>query len=385
VTESHALQARWERVSPRLRDIAFVGLALAVGLAEGLARRHDERLWWLVLVTGVLGAASLWWRRQAPVAVTVVGMAVRLATDMPVVLAVGLFTLAVRRRDRTLALVAVAAGVCFAIPGGGIAHRDWLQLLIDGGMPVGFSVAAGAYLGARQDLLASLRERADRAETERELRAEQARLGERQRIAGEMHDVLAHKVSLIALHAGALEVNATAGPDQVRATAALIGDTARAAAEDLRGVLGVLRSNAAEDDARLAPQPGIDGIGTVVEASRAAGLRVELRMEAADVPGTIGRTAYRVVQEGLTNVHKHARSAATTVEVASAEGTLCVEVVNQRPVAGGALLPGAGAGLLGLRVRVALVGGTLDAAPTGDGGWRLAARLPLTSPEVTSG
>jgi len=379
MADAKPIRAGRERIGPRLGDLAFVAAALAAGVAEGLARRHESSVWWLVLAAGVAGAISLWWRREAPVPVTVVGMAVMLATGIPVVVLAGLFTLASRRRDRVLAGVAVAAAGCVAVPGGGVAHRNWAEFLVDGGLPAGFAVAAGAYVGARRDLLASLRDRAERAEAERELRAERARLGERQRIAREMHDVLAHKVSLIALHAGGLELDPAAGADQVRATAAVIGATARAAAEDLRGVLGVLRAADELDDARLAPQPGIDDIPRLVASSADAGLSVELRMDAPSVPATIGRTAYRVVQEGLTNAHKHARDSPTTVSVAAGEGGLCVEVCSRPPLAAGVLLPGAGAGLPGLGERVHLAGGTVTAGPTTDGGWRLSAWLPVSS------
>lgn len=169
--------------------------------------------------------------------------------------------------------------------------------------------------------MVSLRDRAERAEAERELRAEQARLGERARIAQEMHDVLAHKVSLIALHAGGLEVNPAVGPEKVESSAELILP--------------------------------------------------------ADVPVSIGRTVYRIVQESLTNVHKHARDAATDVLVHGAVGEgVTVRVTNIRPVAAGFLLPGAGAGLVGLRERVDLSEGTLTVGSTPDGGWRVEAWLP---------
>ena len=209
---------------------------------------------------------------------------------------------------------------------------------------VGFCVAAGAYIGARRDLVASLRERAERAEGERELRAEQAKVGERARIAREMHDVLAHKVSLIALHAGALEVSTDDA--RTRESAALIRTTAAQAMNDLREVLGVLRAGGGEDD-ELRPHVGTDDIERIVDASRAAGVRVTLTVDTpAPLPDVLDRTAHRVVQEALTNVHKHARAAATTVTIAGepAHG-VSVEVVNQRPVAADALLPGSGAGL----------------------------------------
>ncbi len=136
----------------------------------------------------------------------------------------------------------------------------------------------GAYVGARRDLVASLRERAVRAEEERERRAEQARLAERARIAREMHDVLAHKVSLIALQAGGLEVNPGVGAERVQQTAGQIRSTAREALEELRGVLGVLRADrpapALPDGSELAPQPGLAELTALVESSRAAGVRI---------------------------------------------------------------------------------------------------------------
>jgi signal transduction histidine kinase len=166
----------------------------------------------------------------------------------------------------------------------------------------------------------------------------------------------------------------------VRASAELIRGTARAATEDLRRVLGVLRADGEVDDARLAPQPDLDDIPAMVESSRAAGLRVELQMGAPEVPGIVGRTAYRVVQEGLTNVHKHAPGSVAVVVLAVTDGRLSVEVVNRRPVGSATLLPGAGAGLVGLRERVGLLGGTVTAGATSEGGWRLAASLPLDEP-----
>jgi signal transduction histidine kinase len=236
--------------------------------------------------------------------------------------------------------------------------------------------------GARRDLVTSLRDRAAREEDERELRAEQARLAERARIAREMHDVLAHKVSLIALQAGGLEVNPGVGTEQVQQTAGLIRATAREALQDLRGVLGVLREQpaAAVDGSDLAPQPGLSQVAALVSASRLAGVQVTLTNEVTDLPNTLGRTIFRVVQESLTNVHKHARGAATDIVISAgvADGVpgVGVSVSNQRPVAAGSLLPGSGAGLIGLRERVELVGGTLRAGPTSDGGWRVDAWLP---------
>jgi signal transduction histidine kinase len=249
----------------------------------------------------------------------------------------------------------------------------------------------GAYVGARRDLVASLRERAVRAEDERERRAEQARLAERARIAREMHDVLAHKVSLIALQAGGLEVNPTAGPERVAQTAGLIRATAREALEDLRGVLGVLRGDqspaVAGRQVVLAPQPGLADIAALVGSSRAAGVRIEysMRINSESVPDSLGRTVYRIVQEAMTNVHKHARGAATNISISGdAVNGVVVRVINRQPVSAGPLLPGAGSGLIGLRERLALQGGTLTAGPTDRGGWQVEADLPGWRPGDSS-
>jgi signal transduction histidine kinase len=205
-------------------------------------------------------------------------------------------------------------------------------------------------------------------------------MSERTRIAREMHDVLAHRISLVALHAGGLEVNPSAGPVEVERSAALIRTTARQALEDLRGVLGVLREDDTGAGAALAPQPTLDDVPRLLEASRAAGVTVHLAGTIpSTVPDVVGRTAYRVVQEGLTNVHKHARGAAATVAVTGSQGThLQIEVRNAPPVGTelNPLVPGAGMGLVGLRERVELAGGRLTCGPDPAGGFFVHASLP---------
>jgi len=368
----------WTRIGPRARDVVFILIALAAALAETLARRHERPIEWLaVLAAGLIGTGALWWRRRYPVAVTIVAMATFAATTGAVPLVVALFSLAVRRRDRVLAATTVVVAATFAIMSSIDNSGSWVGFVALGLIEAGFCAAAGAYVGARRDLVSALRERALRAEQDQELRAEQAKLGERARIAREMHDVLAHKVSLIAMHAGALEVQRAPSAQQVTDAAALIRSTAHEAMEDLRGVLGVLRAGGDSDGTDLAPQPQHADIEGLVDASRATGMHVDLRVELPALPNAMARTAHRVVREGLTNVHKHARGAATCVSVTGDEQRgVTVEVVNRRPVASAALLPGSGVGLLGLRERVSLVGGTLDAGPSPDGGWRLAAWLP---------
>jgi len=369
--------AWWVRHAPRLRDIMFVGFSLLTVVAQAASGGSG---WgprdWYVLCAGVVASVVLFWRRRFPAVVTMVGIAAMLTAAIFVPVGLALLTLAIRRRDLVLAVLGLAAYVGYVV--NSWAGEGFWVSVFTGPFLIGTWIAIGAYIGARRDLMVSLRDRAERAEAERELRGEQARLGERARIAQEMHDVLAHKVSLIALHAGGLEVNAAVGPEKVEGSARLIRETARQAMEDLREVLGVLRSDVSVDGADLAPVPQASDLERLVEASRDAGVSVTGEFALPDdVPVSIGRTVYRVVQESLTNVHKHARGASTEVVVYGDSGEgVTARVTNVRPVAAGSLLPGSGAGLVGLRERVQLAGGRLTTGPTQQGGWRVEAWLP---------
>jgi signal transduction histidine kinase len=247
----------------------------------------------------------------------------------------------------------------------------WLWALTENAALVGL----GMYARARRHLLESLRDRAEQAEATRHLLAEQARRAERARIAGEMHDVLAHRVSMMALQAGGLEVRPDLPPAEIRHTAGLIRSTARQALEELRGIIGVLHEgDGASAGAARAPQPSLPDITRLVEESRRAGMNIELdmRVEAPEAaPAALGRDTYRIVREALTNVSKHARGAAATVAVSGRPGHgLQVTVRNRLPLpqAAEAPLPGTGMGLAGLAERVTLAGGTLwhGASPEGD-------------------
>jgi len=366
------------RYGPRVRDVVFIAAALLTAFAVVVNRPSWPRVPRVPLALfGLVGSLALWWRRRWPVEVTLIGIGLAIVGANPVTMAVGLFTTAIRRRDRVLLALAVATAVAITLPDavdhGGVAASTVLGAVLI----AGFIVAAGAYIGARRDLLATLRERAERAEAERELRAAQARVAERSRIAREMHDVLAHKVSLIALHAGALEVNSSLTRGGVEEAAALIRATARQALEELRDVLGMLRDESMLDSGDLRPTSRAADIERLVDSSRAAGVQAELVNEVRDLPDATARTVYRVVQEALTNVHKHARGAATMVTIrGDAERGVTVSIVNRRPVGADTLLPGSGAGLLGLRERMRLVGGRLTSGARPDGGWEVVAWLP---------
>jgi signal transduction histidine kinase len=175
----------------------------------------------------------------------------------------------------------------------------------------------GLLARVRREHLLALRERASRLEAEQRLHIEQAREAERRRIAREMHDVLAHRVSLLSLHAGALEFRPDAPPEEIAEAAGVIRATAQHALEELRVVIGVLRDGA-DGGIPEPPQPTLAEIPELVGESRAAGMHVTCRIDMADADGTpaaLGRTAYRVVQEGLTNARKHAPAAAVAVTV----------------------------------------------------------------------
>jgi DNA-binding NarL/FixJ family response regulator len=194
-------------------------------------------------------------------------------------------------------------------------------------------------------------------------------MAERTRIAREMHDVLAHRISLVALHAGALEIRPDLPPEKVRETAELLRSTARQALEELRGVIGVLREEPGQEPTPAAPQPTLSDIPRLVEETRRAGAKIDFDMQVDRpdaAPSVLGRDAYRIVQEALTNIGKHARGTAGQVRVTgAADSGLRVSVRNRLPVHPqvGPALPGSGEGLLGLQERVTLAGGTLIHGP----------------------
>ena len=335
----------------------------------------------LAVAAGVAGSVALWWRRKHPLEVAFLNVAAVALSNNPIPTVVALYSAGTVRGGRWVMAGLVVAGTCaFAVPEVVDASEVGASPLLAGALLTLVPLALGRFARTRNDLVASLRERAEAADAERELRAEQARLGERARIAREMHDVLAHKVSLIALHAGALEVTPDAGPDTVEEVASVIRTTAGNALEELRSVLGVLREGDAPADARAAPSCLLD-VARLVETSRAAGLPVRLEAGVDDLPPAAARAAYRVVQEALTNVHKHAPGASTAVTLRGDRASgLTVTVANGPALVTGPVLPGSGSGLVGLDERVRLLGGRLASGPEPDdpGGWRVEAWVPWT-------
>ncbi|UXX94349.1 histidine kinase [Streptomyces sp. AD2-2] len=362
---------------------------VAAGLAAGgmwLMPAEDRLPVGVDVVAAVAGCAGLLWRRRFPVAVAV-GLVV-LSVVLPVVggaSAIALFTVAVHREAAVAGAVTVLAVLTAPLE-----YLLWPGAAGPAGVLVASAAAAvvclavtgwGAVVRARRQLVPAWAERARQAGTEQWLRVERGRRAERERIAREMHDVLAHRLSLLSLHAGVLEYRRGLPPEKLADTAALIRAGAHQSLEDLREVIGLLR---APDGERDRPQPTFADVPGLVEESRTAGLRLayENRLDpAADIPERLGRTGYRIVQEALTNARKHAPPrAAACLELRGGPGEgLTVEAVNPLGGFGGTTVPGSGTGLVGLAERVSLAQGRLSHGPTPDGEFRLTAWLPWTT------
>ncbi|AXK37290.1 two-component sensor histidine kinase [Streptomyces armeniacus] len=278
-------------------------------------------------------------------------------------------------------------------PTGEVAFRS-LMLIVVG-------MLLGMYGAARKRVLRALTERADRAERERYMLAEQARAEERARLAAEMHDVVTHRVSLMVLQAGALRV--TSQDESVHAAAEALRATGCQALEELRDVVGLLRrDDGADADAGAAPgapdaagdgggtgeRASVPGLSELIAESESVGVAAELTEE-GDPPlasPVIGRTAYRIVQEALTNVRKHAPGARVEVRVRYRPDGVRLSVRNSatdRPADSLLSAVGSGMGLTGLRQRVELIGGTLTAGPDG-GGFHVQAELPAYVPTTAA-
>src|SRR5262245_10007119 len=398
-TEGSGIQ-RWQRQllpgelseSPGARsardwlvDSALFAVAVILGVVTLVQTWDDHGVFLLVLdiAAGSAACFALWLRRSRPVEVGTLAVVAGAFSALAGVAALfAVFGVALRASRRALILIAALAAVAIVAfnmlyPSIGDFFTQtllaWVLLLI--------AISLGLFARVRRELVLSLRERTERLEAEERLHIEQARDAERRRIAREMHDVLAHRLSLLSVHAGALEFRPDAPPAEITAAAEVIRENAQVALEELRDVIGVLRENG--DVALEPPQPTLSQIPMLVEESRAAGLVIKWRDELPDpvrVPGAVGRTAYRVVQEGLTNARKHAAAGAVEVKLTGGESSLTVEVVSRHaPRAWETSLAqaGAGKGLVGLRERVGLTGGTLEHGPDDEGNFVLRAELPL--------
>ena len=372
------------RLTPRDRvvDVACVLIAFLFGLVavgdNDPAPRIGPLPHWLDLTLCIAGALSLLVRRRWPIGLAV--LMILASTLVPSVGAAGglaLFNVAVHRRPAvSLSLGAVAMASCmlqfWLYPLADVPNAYWIAVTLTALACLAL-VAWGIVVRTRRQLMASLTDRAVRAEAEQQLRVEQGQRLERERIAREMHDALGHRLSLLSIHAGALEFRPDMPTDELSRAAGVIRSSARDCVDDLREIVGVLRSQHTADGSRR----GIAELDALLDESRAAGMRIELEtgVELSEVPDTIGRHAYRIVQEGLTNARKHAPHQTVRVLLSGAPGTgLSVEVSN--PLEQGVAAPGSRVGLIGLAERASLAGGRFEHGATADGEFRLAAWLP---------
>lgn len=341
---------------------AAAAAVIAVLVAYGMLEQQDKP-WWLVLPGTAAVALPVAVRRLWPVTALTVTTAATVAVVIGQVLptqALGapvgavcfaLYTVAVER-PVTWSLAGLAVGVV-AISG------------VGGGEPENV-VAVVAAMGAVWVIGYTTRLRRSFLARESAQRAEQALSDERMRIARELHDVVAHNLSLITVQAAnAAHVRS---PEHAYEALHVISETSRAALTEMRGLLGVLRS-----DADLAPSPGLDGLPELADRASLAGVRVALDVRGSGVPEGVGLSAYRIVQEALTNVVKHAAPASCSVLVDVTPSSVRIEVTDDGP---GVKELGVGHGLIGMRERVAVYDGTFSAGPGADGGFRVVAELP---------
>ena len=368
------------------RTAGALSISAVLWPATAAVQWHQARpLFWLDLTLGLLTLVLSFGRRRWPFAVAslcaVLG-AVSVSSAGPGVLAS--VSLATRRHVPQIVAVGVlglVGAVTYPMVGPSATDDPWWITFAFG---LAFTVAMlvwGMYLGSRRELLWTLRDRAERAEAEQGLRVEQGRSTERARIAREMHDVLAHRISLITLHAGALAYRSDLTADEMRGTAELIQTKSHEALADLRQVLGVLRGN--DPTAVLdRPQPTFEDLLALVQEAEGSGMRIQYDehvLDATGMPDQVGRATYRIVQEGLTNARKHAPGVTVLVDVGgSPEDGVRIRIRNPARSAhalDGTAPPGSGLGLVGLGERAKLAGGRLETRRRG-GTFELTGWLP---------
>ena len=402
------LAARLAALPPRRQELlqdTGLGVALAaVNVVSLLPYRDQLHPLWLALALVALEGLPLAWRRARPIGVGLVIGAARIAYDkigfgfapFPLGPAIAFYTIIDRRGTlwRWIACLLVAAGIAVSesSPGHPQPYETIFQVTI-----FVTAAAAGLLSRAKRASIRAAQSRADRAEAELDRQSSRAAAQERTRIARELHDVVAHHVSLIAVQAEAATSLLPGRPEQARRSVEVIGDTARQALTELRRLLGVLRRPS--ERAETMPSASLGELGDVLDQVRGAGLPVDLEVVGTPVPLAPGvdLTAYRIIQEALTNTIRHARADRATVTVRYEPGYITVSVADSghradapAPANGtgtgtgpgtgpgrpGPLLTGAGFGLAGIAERVASCGGHLAVGPTQPDGFAVTARLP---------
>jgi signal transduction histidine kinase len=372
---------------PPRRDIAIAGVLAIFGVTEAAVAGAD--FGWFA--TALVATAPLAWRRQHPIGVigwTLAAIAIAghlghgLGSDSVLPLPVTILLAYTAGREApswrltALGAAGIAIAMAFAFADGGEAENTPAEDLVALIVLVGGAAAAGHVMRLRHGENVQLQRLTARLAAEQEERARAAVVQERQRMARELHDIVAHGVSLIAIQAAAAED--LMGRDEARARASLqaVQDTARTALGEMRRLLSVLRATDAERD--HAPQPGLAAVGDLVQQARASGLPVDLQERGVRPrlsPG-LELSVYRILQEALTNVRKHAGAAPAEVVVAYGADELVLEVSNATGASPAPGFEGAGYGLTGMGERARVYGGAVEAGNE-SGRFVVRARFPL--------
>jgi signal transduction histidine kinase len=378
----------WRAIPPIVADGALAAVVLAVALVEvGLNDEQTLDRYDRVLSTTLLVLMSvvIVFRRRHPVAVwlasgvliSIYGVASFPDPMLPYGPLIAVYTVAAYTSWRTSMITGIVTAAVIA--GGMIIdpHDDLVDWLV-AFLSTTTAWLIGNNVRTYRAYTSELEAKAERLDRDRRAEAERAVADERLRLARELHDVAAHHVSVIALHAEAGQALLPDDPERADQSLAVIGEVARTTLTELRRVVGVLRDDQA---APLAPQPGLDQLPLLVDEVERAGLPVTL--EVSGTPGSISRTldtsVYRIVQEALTNVLRHAGPATAHVRIGYEPGAVAVEVLDDgvgTANGAGPVLPDGGHGLEGMKERAAMLGGTLTAGARPDRGFAVVARLP---------
>ena len=375
----------------RVRDVPIAGLLAWVSPIEASHVATGLLAWnWISVAAAIAGGVVLLVRRQFPRAVVVASMIVFMLVGVNFGLMFACYSMANQLGNRRgVWWLAGASTAVMLVPWGPhvVLTRmipdsliNWVGYVVVDLVLIGFPVVIGVWRAQRRELIASLRERAQQAELERDLRATNAVAEERTRIARELHDVVAHRVSLINVHAGAMTVAATG---ELAEFAEHIRSNSATAMTEMRELMGVLRHGESGDAelVPLHPQPTIDAVRELVEQAVRDGQRVDadLPEHLPELPGGTARAIYWLVRESLVNTAKHAPGADIKVSLVDSDSVVDVRVGNTGGVPEALRAtppPRSGFGLLGMRERVLLSGGTLSVGPTPEGGFLVAAGFP---------
>ena len=390
----------WLRTHPRGADALLTALVVGGALAAHLWGESTvddpnevDPSWWTVLIV-LLGTVPIYWRRTHTLAVALVVVSAEVFAlfvgvsgaafigSVVAIYSIGAHTTGVLR-TRVTAVIALLVVALFIA--GWIDGLSLLDEFISTGVLLITAFVVGDNLRRRRQHVADLAERAERAEREHDLLAEQRVAAERTRIARDLHDVVAHSVSVMVIQASAARRHLETDPATAADALEAIESTGRQTMDELRSILGVLRAGGVEPE--LGPQPSLAGLHTLTDTDD-LDVSVSIEGDLDGLPDSVSVTGYRLIQEALTNVRRHAgRPESVEVRVSVGHDELSIEITDDGRGAA-SVVSDDGFGIIGMRERVGTVGGTVDAGPRRGGGWRVRAVVPIrrnTTEPVTLG